>query len=322
MSAAAPSGAPAPFSLYVVASTVFLLGVLLVIWLLAALLPTVVPLLPPSWVAAYAAWSPLAQLAAWELAVLVVLGWAVCALFYGMDSWTFDSFGWPLSPVYAAAFCVYTARVAVPERGNAVLACAVVYAVRLNGSYFRSQGWKFVGCEDWRYQAIRAALAARGVAWHLPSLVLVFVAQWLMVYLASAPLVLLAAARAPIDAWDALGAAVVLSGVLLECVADNQLHQFMRDGPRDRVLDTGLWRYCRHPNYVGQCLFWLGWALWLRLRDPHAPLWVLLGPTNIVLLIVGYSVRAVEERMAANRARLPALRRYQATTAALIPGVW
>src|SRR3546814_12761351 len=66
------------------------------------------------------------------------------------------------------------------------------------------------------------------------------------------------------------GVLIAVAGIVIESVADAQLHAFRRHpASRGRVLDTGLWRYTRHPNYFGDALVW--WGFWLLAAD--AGLW-------------------------------------------------
>src|SRR3546814_14191652 len=75
------------------------------------------------------------------------------------------------------------------------------------------------------------------------------------------------------------GVLAAVAGIAIESIADAQLHAFRRHrANRGRILDTGLWRYSRHPNYFGDALVW--WGIWLIAAD--AGLWVaaasLIGP--------------------------------------------
>ncbi len=63
----------------------------------------------------------------------------------------------------------------------------------------------------------------------------------------------------PLGALDALGVALFATGLFFETVGDLQLARFKADpAKRGRVMDRGLWRYTRHPNYFGDCLVWWG----------------------------------------------------------------
>ena len=84
-----------------------------------------------------------------------------------------------------------------------------------------------------------------------------------IVFLGCLPLWLaLAAGARPLGALDALGAALALGGTALEFFADNQLRRFrLASPPPGPILESGLWAWSRHPNYLGEILFWLGLAV-------------------------------------------------------------
>ena len=86
----------------------------------------------------------------------------------------------------------------------------------------------------------------------------------LLVFAVLAPVarVLLQGTHAPpLNALDALAALVTSSGILLEAVADSQLHRFRREHGAREPCNVGIWRWSRHPNYCGECTFWSGLLL-------------------------------------------------------------
>lgn len=109
--------------------------------------------------------------------------------------------------------------------------------------------------EDPRYTAFRQRLGPERYWW--VSFFQVFLLQGCLALLISAPLQLAAAAPAPdpIRATSLAGLLLFLAGFAIEVVADAQLQAF-RDDParRGAVLESGLWRYSRHPNYFGEAL--------------------------------------------------------------------
>ena len=111
--------------------------------------------------------------------------------------------------------------------------------------------------EDPRYRAWRE----RWGRWFVPrSFLQVYVLQGTIVLVISAP-VLLAVWQpgGPLGPLDAAGVLVWAVGLVFEAVGDAQLLRFVRDpSRRGLVLDTGLWRYTRHPNYFGEALLWWG----------------------------------------------------------------
>jgi steroid 5-alpha reductase family enzyme len=147
------------------------------------------------------------------------------------------------------------AHAGAEPRAGLVAALTTLWGVRLAGYL----AWRNVGKgEDRRYTAMRSR---HGAAWPLRSLFQVFVLQGVLMWLISLPVQ--AAERAPgpgaLGWLDALGAALTLAGVAFEAVGDAQLARFKAGAEnRGKVMDRGLWRYTRHPNYFGDFLVWWG----------------------------------------------------------------
>ncbi|CAF2544364.1 unnamed protein product [Rotaria sp. Silwood2] len=99
---------------------------------------------------------------------------------------------------------------------------------------------------------------------------------------------------------DILFLLIIFSGVLLENIADKQLTAFRRHRQTSRehrfaVLSNGLWKYSRHPNYLGEIIFW--WGLFFLGNNYNAPLWCVLGPLLITLMMIFGSIPMTEERL-------------------------
>ena len=92
----------------------------------------------------------------------------------------------------------------------------------------------------------------------------------------------------------------IFISVLLENIADKQLNEFRRHKKQSKnlrfaVLSNGLWKYSRHPNYLGEIMFW--WGLFFFGHVYNAPLWCALSPLLITLMIVFGSIPMSEERL-------------------------
>jgi len=120
--------------------------------------------------------------------------------------------------------------------------------------------------------------------------------------------VLHAAASPEIGPLDWLAAAVAFGAIKLEADADKQLHAFVT-GPRAEgdTLTTGLWGVSRHPNYLGEILFWWGLYLFGLAANP-AWWWTIIGPLCITLLFVFVSLPLIEERATERRRNYDAVR--------------
>lgn len=167
--------------------------------------------------------------------------------------------------------------------------------------------------EDRRYQAMRASIGPK--FWWV-SLFSVFLLQATLQLFIAWPL--LAAVHAPgpeLGFWD-LGAVVIFAiGWGLEAIADRQLARFLADPTRrGQVLDTGLWRYSRHPNYFGDALLWWGLgAFGLAVGQ----VWSLLGPAVMTFLLLKVSGVSLLEKTITQRR--PEYEAYRRRTSAFVP---
>jgi steroid 5-alpha reductase family enzyme len=103
------------------------------------------------------------------------------------------------------------------------------------------------------------------------------------------------------------------TGLAFETIADWQLAAFKRRGGRG-VLDRGLWRYTRHPNYFGDFLVWWGLG---TIAAAGGTWWTLAGPVLMTLLLLKVSGVALLEQSIVERR--PAYRDYIARTSAFFP---
>lgn len=194
-------------------------------------------------------------------------------------------------------------------RGLLALALVAAWAGRLGTHLLRRNR---AHGEDPRYAAMRAAHGAR-FAW--VSLGTVFWLQAVLLWIVSLPVMAAVVGSAPVGGWDAAGVAVFLAGFTTEAVADAQLARFRADpASRGTVLDRGLWRYSRHPNYFGDALLW--WGVWLLAVGAGAP-WTAVGPALMTLLLLKVSGVALLER-SLSKSR-PGYADYVRRTSAFVP---
>ena len=167
--------------------------------------------------------------------------------------------------------------------------------------------------EDPRYQAMRKRWGARFPA---ISLVQVYALQGIGMITVSLPIQAAMQAPSPtLTPLDVLGAVVCAAGIAFEAIADLQLTRFKaKRGNAKKVMDQGLWRYTRHPNYFGDCLMWWGFGL---IALGVGAWWALLGPVVMTVLLLRVSgVTLLERRMAKSR---PGYAEYAKRTSAFVP---
>jgi steroid 5-alpha reductase family enzyme len=167
--------------------------------------------------------------------------------------------------------------------------------------------------EDARYAAWRRQAGAN---WWWRSYFKVFLLQGVIAWIVSSPLYF--AVRVPASAfpsvWDVIGAALFLVGLAWETIGDAQLARFKRNpANRGRVMDQGLWRLSRHPNYFGEAVLWWGLGL---LGVAGGGLLGLVGPALMTWLLLRVSGVALLERTLATR---PGYADYIARTPAFLP---
>ncbi len=166
--------------------------------------------------------------------------------------------------------------------------------------------------EDFRYRAMRK----RYPRFELTSLVIVFGLQGLLLWVVGLPLQLAPAFEGSRPLVGAAGVAVWAVGLGFEAVGDAQLARFRADpANQGRVLDTGLWRYTRHPNYFGDATVW--WGLWLVAVAAGAPWWTAVGPVVMTVLLRRVSGVTLLERSPAQRR--PGYEDYVRRTSPFVP---
>ena len=194
-----------------------------------------------------------------------------------------------------------------------VTGLACLWGLRLGG-YLLWRAWGKP--EDFRYQAMRRHWGAR---FPLMSLLTVFTLQGVLMWIVSLPLQLAQVAREPValGTFDALGVALFVVGMFFESVGDAQLARFKADAANaGRVMDRGLWRYTRHPNYFGDCVVW--WGLFAIALGVPGGIYSVVGPIVMTILLRRVSGVTLLERSLVKRR--PGYAEYVARTNAFVPG--
>ena len=240
------------------------------------------------------------------MALLGVLAWLIASARRNVG--LVDVF-WSL--FFLAGTVVYALLTAARgPRALWVLALVLVWSLRLT-IHLARRNWS--APEDYRYQLIRARNQP-GFTWK--SLYLVFGLQVVLAWIISAPLLGALLGRQPFGALDLLGVLLSGFGIGYEGLADFQLQRFKAAaGNAGQVMDRGLWRYSRHPNYFGECCVWWGFYL---LAASAGAWWSLYSPLLMTILLLKVSGVALLEKDIAERR--PAYREYIARTNPFFPG--
>lgn len=192
-----------------------------------------------------------------------------------------------------------------------MLTLVTVWGLRLAGHIFlRKLG---ESGEDFRYRQWRQEWG-KTVFWR--SFLQIFMLQGLVVLLVALPLLLVIHhPGGELGLLDLLGGLIWLLGFGFEAIGDWQLLRFKRQsGNRGRIIQTGLWRYSRHPNYFGEATLW--WGLWLiALGAPYGAI-AIVSPLLIDFLLLKVSGIPMLEAKYADH---PEFAAYQQRTNAFFP---
>lgn len=253
----------------------------------------------------------LALNAAILLAVMLAL-WAVAAR---IDDVSFIDALWGGGMALMAL--VSWAQVSAPGPGaTAIAAMAALWGLRLAAHLFLR--WRATG-EDPRYARILGHAREQGryasAAWSR-----VFGPQAVLLFITCLPaqLGVLASGTEPLGALALAGMALWALGMVFETVGDWQLARFRADpASKGRVLDTGLWRYTRHPNYFGDACVW--WGIWLAAAEAGwgVGLASLIGPLFLTYTLTRWSGKPLLEKgLVASR---PGYAEYAQRTSGFVP---
>jgi steroid 5-alpha reductase family enzyme len=242
------------------------------------------------------------------LVAVTMTAWFVVALIKKDNS--VADIAWGLGFVLVALFTLFD-RSVFSGRQILVSGMVCVWGLRL-AAYILIRNRK--RGEDSRYAALRAKWG-RGFA--LRSYFQVFLLQGLfLIVISSSVIVVNSSPQGPLGALDLAGTVVWVTGFVFESAGDAQLARFKRDpANRGRIMDRGLWRYTRHPNYFGESLMW--WGIFLvALEEPYG--WTTVAsPVLITFLLVRVSGISLLEKRYAGNAEFQA---YARKTNAFVPG--
>ncbi len=242
------------------------------------------------------------------LLALVFMGSAFLLSLYTRTNTVVDIF-WGLGYILIAWYTLVSTGVYLP-RHILVTTLVTLWGIRLS-SYMLYRNWG-TG-EDPRY----AELAKDWGTWTLlQSFLKVFMLQGALLWLVSVSIIAINSSltAGSFRPFDFVAVLIWCIGFGLEVISDWQLHRFLSDElNKGKVLDWGIWRYTRHPNYFGELLMW--WSIWLLALPVGSGGITLLSPLTITVIIWLFSIPITENHMAAN----PAYEDYKKRTSTLIP---
>jgi steroid 5-alpha reductase family enzyme len=218
---------------------------------------------------------------------------------------------WSVIPSIITIFYVFNSG-SISLRSMTVTTLIIIWSIRL--TYNWSRQWKGLSHEDWRYRDLRNKT---GNKFWIINFVGIQLMPTLLVYLGSLSIyTIFYMNNQNLTILDIIAFIITLSAILFETVADKQLRNFIRHrNSHEEIINSGLWKYSRHPNYLGEIMFW--WGLYaFSLATSLEFWWFIIGPIAITLLFLAVSIPLMEQK---NMLSKPSYKEYRERVSKLIP---
>ena len=191
------------------------------------------------------------------------------------------------------------------------LVVIAIYSIRLTANFIK--GFHDLTYVDWRYKMLAQK---SGRLFQLVNLFGICMFPTLVVYLCSVPMFVYASL--PFEAYsylDFIGSFIILGGTILELITDIQMKIFIKNRKdKGEVINVGLWKFSRHPNYLGEISIWFGVAFILIIHNYMFWYWIAGAIVNLLMFLF-ISIPMEERHMLEYK---PTLRDYIKTTSMLL----
>jgi len=164
---------------------------------------------------------------------------------------------------------------------NIVSLGIVLWGIRLF-LYISIRNWRKP--EDYRYVALRQQWGKEHQ--YMKAYVGVFMVQALFMILIAAPVyAAYTNTKSIYSLWLIIGSVLFVIGFMFESIGDYQLRRFSKQPEnKGRIMQSGLWKYTRHPNYFGEMVTW--WSLWIMVATTNFGLFAIISPLTITCLLL------------------------------------
>ena len=211
---------------------------------------------------------------------------------FNNSSW-YDAF-WSVIPVVLTILCWMD----IHAEGNGLRATLmfsvmIFWAIRLTYNWARS--WEGFSHEDWRYIMMKAK-ASNKFQYFLTDFGAIHLIPTLSVFLALLPMNYTLYYPGPELFWlDWVAFAIGISAVIIQIISDQQMYNFRKSLTKPQTMQSGLWFYSRHPNYLGEILFWFSFFIF-SLSNGFGAFWLIIGTITMYALVAIMSVAMMDNR--------------------------
>lgn len=189
-----------------------------------------------------------------------------------------------------------------------ILISVFYWGIRLTGNWAYTFGG--LNCQDWRYTKFEKET---GKLYQFISFTGIHMMPTLIVYLCTLPAVFVIKNEVQANAGSIAGTVICICAATLQLVSDTQMHRYRKSG-RHGLIRTGLWKYARHPNYLGEILMWWGIGIQAVSVMPQY-WWLLAGALANTVMFFTVSIPLADKR----QSQKPGYAEYKASTRSLLP---
>ena len=214
---------------------------------------------------------------------------------------------WSVIPPFLLIFWIIMSKPINYLNTFLVLFSVLFWAIRLTFNWLR--GWKGLGQEDWRYVDLKKRT---GKFYEFVNFSGIHMFPTLIVFVCCLPFKFIVE-NSITSIYVFLGFSICFIGVLYEIISDQQLFNFKKQNS-NQIINSGLWKYSRHPNYYGEILFWWGLFVYIIPENLNLIIW----PICMTIMFLYISIPWIENKILKTR---PEYKKYQKNVNILIPEI-
>lgn len=218
---------------------------------------------------------------------------------------------WSVAPPVIVTFWLLIDGTFISAIDILIIIAITIWSIRLTLNW--ALRWNGLSHQDWRYTMLRKRSPGM---WFFTNLVGINLMPTIIVFLALIPLYFITTTEVDLSFLSVLGFIVCLGSILIEFIADRQMDLFKKEkSSEDQYINTGLWKFCRHPNYLGEVSFW--WGIWIMQVGTVSGIWITIaGPVIMTGLFVFISIPMMERHLKESR---KTYKDYQKQVSMIIP---
>ena len=213
---------------------------------------------------------------------------------------------WSVQPIVIVV--CYALNGGVNLYGALILFVICLWGIRLTLNW--AYTFQNLNHEDWRYRMLKEKT---GAFYPIINFLGIHLVPTLVVYACVLPAVFVLNSTATLNVWSAIFLVVSLCAVVLQGVSDYEMHKFRKTRPTN-FIRTGLWKYSRHPNYLGEILMWWGIGL-SAVFSIGGAYYLITGAVLNTLLFAFVSIPMADKR----QSKKEGFAEYKSQTRALLP---